>query len=744
MEGPRGPVPPRGGDPRRKDRRADPRLRPDPRAARTPFRRGRACRWCNRRGTSCRRGGSRCPAAGRARIGHEAVALYRQPKRDRSPAPGRCGPFTRRFSDCSRPSGSWTTCPTTTELATAAGRKRLAAAARVLLEKNRAVPLVERWYRTLRDDSAGTARWLEAASGIVQPAGRGAPNVGYLTVRRPGQPQPKAMTGEPLRGSAATRASRNCWRLGVWRLPERARPGRSPTCSCSSACDLALRFTWWDEVEVAPHDQNADDDLPRSIARPRAGVAVRRLRPLHRGVHDRPRGRGNRAALDEYAEWVQTIEPRTIEHTWREVLEPLWTYPEHPAIAEAARAMFVDPKSRWLPLMPVEREPARPSIRRAACFAAGVRARVSRGPARGPGRSDRRSGRRCEQPEGAVQYTLADGRSEGFLDVRVPDPARQPGVEVPIRTCDYVAWKLSALDGAPECLLTWPEARRDDAVAACAAFLQRYGGRLAAVYPPDEPGARRSDRPAAASRPSTTRPRPTTSASGTRRVFAGRGGKARVVALPSGYPVRARWLALKSFPVDRRFQHGPLTRRFPPGRLGLADGGGAQGRPPGAVLRFRRSRRQLPASRPSEIEFLPDGRRRLTHSPSGLAARLETAEPPDRRVSAGPADSRHAAALQRARGRAVGADGVHSRRGRRQAGAAPGGIAGPERVPQRPSGPTMPGAIAAAAKKTYADGRVRPRQRLSDAGADRNPSKRCGSTSTTGMPGCNLAVTGSI
>ena len=40
---------------------------------------------------------------------------------------------------------------------------------RAYWEKNRAVPLVERWYRTLADDDAGPAEWLQAAGNIVQP-----------------------------------------------------------------------------------------------------------------------------------------------------------------------------------------------------------------------------------------------------------------------------------------------------------------------------------------------------------------------------------------------------------------------------------------------------------------------------------------------------------------------------------------------------------------------------------------------
>ena len=72
-----------------------------------------------------------------------------------------------------------------------AARKALAGSMRQFWEKTRSVPLVERWYQTLLDDSAGPARWLEAAGGIVQPD------------VAPGMPYPKPgtrpMKGEPFR-----------------------------------------------------------------------------------------------------------------------------------------------------------------------------------------------------------------------------------------------------------------------------------------------------------------------------------------------------------------------------------------------------------------------------------------------------------------------------------------------------------------------------------------------------------------
>ena len=38
------------------------------------------------------------------------------------------------------------------------------------------------------------------------------------------------------------------------------------------------------------------------------------------------------------------------------MLEPFWTFPDHPSLAEAGRTLFLDPGSAWLPLIPVTRD----------------------------------------------------------------------------------------------------------------------------------------------------------------------------------------------------------------------------------------------------------------------------------------------------------------------------------------------------------------------------------------------------
>ena len=229
------------------------------------------------------------------------------------------------------------------------------------------------------------------------------------------------------------------------------------------------------------------------------------------------------------------------------------------------------------------------------------------------------------KPEGVIQYSLAVGWNYGYQDPRIPDPADKPEVPVPIRMCDLVARELSTLDGAPECVLTWPEAKRDNAVAACAEYLRRYGPHLAAEYHPDDPTTRG---PIAVLRfPALEHPATPEDVRAGRAVFSLSGeGETRLVALASGYPVRARWLALQSFPVDPSARTDPTLHGF------LQDGWVWQTE---EVLKGNRWERfygfvghaTIARVAASEIEFSPDRDRRLT-LPSGLSARIEPDELP--------------------------------------------------------------------------------------------------------------------
>ncbi len=405
-----------------------------------------------------------------------------------------------------------------------------------------------------------------------------------------------------------------------------ARTGKapsSPDTKLLEACALALRFTWWDEVGSLPTIKALMTTcLERSLDPEQASVSSVYAPYIAQFTIVRARA-GDRDALDEYAAWIQLIEPGTIGHSWADVLEPLWNYPDHPALSTAARAMFVDPNSHWLPLVQVE-EGRRDLQYQRALGSPLVCVPAFRETLLGALADKARIGTAMRQPRGGLQYTLATGGSGSTSDVRLADPAEKLGVEVPFRACDFVAWQLSGLDGAPECALTWPEARRDAAVTACAAYLRRFGPHLAAEYVQGVANTR--NLVARLHFPALAHPATADDVREGRAVFSLTGeGESRTVPLPSSYPVPARWLALKSFPIIRR------SNADPPGDNFLQDGAVWQAEEVKKGDRWERyfgfvghaTIARVPAS---EIEFSPDSNGRLNLA-SGLAARLETADP---------------------------------------------------------------------------------------------------------------------
>ncbi len=439
-------------------------------------------------------------------------------------------------------------------LRTPEGRQRLAAAIRTFWEKNREIPLVERWSRTLRDDSAGSRRWLEAAAGLTQPSEADRPLVviGAVLPRRPG-PAP-SMKGEPLRSRHDPSVSDLLARRSA--EPARSSAGTNSDSGLNQACSLALMFVRWDEPASLPTvkalmtacRERSEDRSDRSY-----GPFLARFTEIRVGA-------GDREALEEYADWVEDVQPKAIVHSLFAALAPLWTYPDHPAIAEAARSMFRDPNSPWLPLVPRERnqlvfpfeDPIASPLVCLPPFREALLAALE---------DETPVGTASLGTEGAVRYQLKSGLSGSIGNLRTPNPGEHPRVEVTIRACDVIAWKLSVLEGAPECPLYGDEAHRDAAVAACAEYLRHYGSHFSPEAPP---GENDFPHPKAHLRfPSLGRPATAEDVREGRAIFSLEDeGEARVVALPGGFPRRARWVTLQDFPIDRQLGNGQIRRDY--------------------------------------------------------------------------------------------------------------------------------------------------------------------------------------
>jgi hypothetical protein len=440
------------------------------------------------------------------------------------------------------------------------GRKELARAMRAFWIKNRAISLNERWYRTLRDDAAGRDRWFEAAGGIVEASD----NAGLFAAAGPRQPTPRPMKGEELR----SRRDPSVSALLVRRISEITRSGdplSMPDINLHAACQLALILNRWDSKAARPILRALMTQCLDGIdlGRKQNGQADQGLaRFVSQFTMIRARS-DDHAALDQYAAWVRKTDPKELEHQDIACFEPLWTYPDYPAIAEAARWLFNDPKSPWVPLL---RAPGSrmmfffyngsfftSPLVRVAGFRDGLLAAMAV-------KSEMGTVRRGDR--GTFQYKMSDGGSGGFGSNKADLDAFKPGVDIAFRVCDYLGWQVSFLEGAPECELYWPEDRRDRAVEASAAFVRRYGDRFTA----EAPGGER-DFPSNKGHvafPILGRPATLDDVREARAIFSleGQGeGEIRTAKVPE-LPIQARWITLKDFPVEYQNSDGTVRREY--------------------------------------------------------------------------------------------------------------------------------------------------------------------------------------
>jgi hypothetical protein len=140
-----------------------------------------------------------------------------------------------------------------------------------------------------------------------------------------------------------------------------------------------------------------------------------------------------------------------------------------------------------------------------------------------------------------VEYELKDG-ARGWVSASEADQEGvAQGVDRPIRACDYIAWQISAIEGAPRCELYWMKEMRDAAVEASAAFLKTYGHRLTAEPPPGE-RAHPSEKRAHLAFPILGRRATKEAVRAGRAIFSLEGeGEIHGVELPS-MPIKANWI----------------------------------------------------------------------------------------------------------------------------------------------------------------------------------------------------------
>ena len=143
--------------------------------------------------------------------------------------------------------------------------------------------------------------------------------------------------------------------------------------------------------------------------------------------------------------------------------------------------------------------------------------------------------------------TLHKGMDDSATLLYGADPLAPPFEQkVDYRLCDVYAHEISKLDGAPKCELYWPEKNRDEAVAACGAFLEKYGDNF--QYDPNAPTefGRRDDQWQHAHFSKLDHPATPEDVKAGRAIFS-LPGSPRLVKLPD-FPINANWTTLKDSP----------------------------------------------------------------------------------------------------------------------------------------------------------------------------------------------------
>ena len=324
----------------------------------------------------------------------------------------------------------------------------------------KSTPLVERWYKTLLDDKAGIANWLQALENIIQAESRENPKYQGESLRQGHEPTVSALLAR--------------------RIDAMLKRNSNDRNSLDYAINLAGKLVTWDPAAAVPPLREVCRVLRVRFQNPDNGnshASQQLAVHLAKFTLDRFRA-GDADALPEYAAWVRTVTPNSIEKNQAAALEPLWRLPAQPVLAEAATWLFNDPASPWVPLISPTKQNSgyhEGSLIPSPLVAVpGFRSLLQKA------LTDKTlAGTASVSDQRGVQINFTTGVSTGIGSAKVDPLMPKPGEKVAFRMADYYGWKLAELEGSPPFELYWPEVRRDQGLVEMSAFLNRRGDRFA-------------------------------------------------------------------------------------------------------------------------------------------------------------------------------------------------------------------------------------------------------------------------
>ncbi len=333
-------------------------------------------------------------------------------------------------------------------------------------KKFKGMKLEDRWYATLRDDSEGMSRWLEAAGNITQPENiHSFPGTGFSTRQPVPTNTPVRLGGEMLRSKTNPTVSELMSRRAT-----EVSSDDPATYDVAASCEMGLRLASWDPNAAAPAAKALTtrlravleySDRRDSWQVQRLGTFLAKLSVVRAEV-------GDEAAFADYAAWLKATTPKQLESYVAESLEPLGRFPTNPALREAAETLFDNTNGAWgqLPWMGSSfHDPVGSSLINVPAFRKLV-------------------GRELERTEicGWVEWRGAGGAGYSLTNKVQSSGSRSfkwPGTNVPaagfrceLRWCDWIGWSLANVKQIPAFNPFEPAAERDKLIAGAKRSLE--------------------------------------------------------------------------------------------------------------------------------------------------------------------------------------------------------------------------------------------------------------------------------
>lgn len=183
---------------------------------------------------------------------------------------------------------------------------------------------------------------------------------------------------------------------------------------------------------------------------------------------------GDETALPEYARWIRERTPEQLGDSTEGAFKPMFSYPEHAAIAQAAEQMFNATGSPWNPLLKLD---APNAFRAEAVFEhwglirlAAFRAQLKR-----VLKDTRQVGTVTIVSEDSIRVEIPNVGTSGQGRNRWRGKLPKAGTTFDLRVCDRYASLLSQHKELLEYELFWSDAEKDKAIATCLERLESIG-----------------------------------------------------------------------------------------------------------------------------------------------------------------------------------------------------------------------------------------------------------------------------